>query len=273
MKSFRHAARLSVAGVALWLSSCAYDPNLYTSTTVSSGYGYGYGYGGSTFSTTYFVSTGDPYWGYDPYVRSYYCYRTRRYYDPYLYGYYPVGYRPPVIVGVPHPRGWDASRRWCPPPSRVVNTQLVSYNNRYDAYRRSNHSWSRDIRQEPRPSGRPSQGGGRPGWEGDRPAQGGNRPTWGGERPSQGGGSVNAPQSRPMNSLERRFGRPMFDSPASQPAPQAVPPSPPLREERSFDSGGGRASGWRGQESGGGGFRGSGGGGRSPRGLGEGGEG
>lgn len=132
---------------AVSLSSCTYDP-AYTTVTgsYSSGYGYGYGYGGSGFSTSYFVSTGDPYWGYDPYTYCYYDYRSRRYYDPYLYGYYPIGYRPPVLVGVPHPYGWRPGRGYCPPPRVVKNVTVVNYRNRESAYRRIDQNWARNVR-------------------------------------------------------------------------------------------------------------------------------
>lgn len=140
-----------VAIAALALASCAYDPYYGGSASYSS-YGYGHGYGGSSFSTTTFVSTGDPRWGYDPYCRSYYDYNRRAYYDPYLYGYYPVGYRPPVIIGAPHPHGWRQGSRYCPPPRRVTNVTLVNYRNRESAYRNSNHSWARQVRQQQAPS-------------------------------------------------------------------------------------------------------------------------
>ena len=84
------------AAAAFAFSSCAYDPYYSAAGLTVPGYGDGYGYGGSGFSTSLFVSTGDPRWGYDPYSYSYYDYRSHRYYDPYLYGYYPVGYRPPA---------------------------------------------------------------------------------------------------------------------------------------------------------------------------------
>jgi len=139
--------------VTLALASCAYDPYYGGSSgsysSYGGGYGSGYGYGGSSFSTSLFVSTGNPRWGYDPYCRSYYDYNRRAYYDPYLYGYYPVGYRPPVIVGVPHPHGWLSGSRYCPPPSRVNNITLVNYRNRESAYRSSNHSWARQVHQQP----------------------------------------------------------------------------------------------------------------------------
>ena len=89
-------------GMALALSSCVTDPyyappgGSYVGASYSSydGYGSGYGYGNPDFSTSFFVSTGDSRWGYDPYCYSYYDYHRRCYYDPYLCGYYPVGYRP-----------------------------------------------------------------------------------------------------------------------------------------------------------------------------------
>jgi hypothetical protein len=155
------------AVVALGFTSCAYDP-YYSATSVggsySSGYGQGYGYGGSSFSTSVFVGTGDPHWGYDPTCYSYYDYRRRAYYDPYLYGYYPVGYRPPVVYGVPHPYGWRPGSGYCRPPSRVSNVTVVNYRNRESAYRGSNYQWARQVRQQPAYSGsyqqqRPAQGG------------------------------------------------------------------------------------------------------------------
>jgi hypothetical protein len=137
---------------AVSLSSCTYDP-AYTTVTgsYSSGYGYGYGYGGSGFSTSYFVSTGNPYWGYDPYTYCYYDYRSRRYYDPYLYGYYPIGYRPPVLVGVPHPYGWRPGRGYCPPPRVVKNVTVVNYRNRESSYHRIDQNWARNVRTKDYP--------------------------------------------------------------------------------------------------------------------------
>jgi hypothetical protein len=138
------------AVASLALTSCTYDPAYTTlSGSYSTGYGYGYGYGGSGFSTSVFVSTGDPRWGYDPYTYSYYDYYSRRYYDPYLYGYYPIGYRPPVLIGVPHPYGWRPGHGYCPPPRTVRNVTVVNYQNRESAYRNTNHSWARQVRQQP----------------------------------------------------------------------------------------------------------------------------
>lgn len=139
-------------GLAVVLSSCVTDP-YYTSGGGSygssySGYGDGYGYGSSGFSTSLFVSTGNPRWGYDPSCYSYYDYNRRCYYDPYLYGYYPVGYRPPVIIGCPHPYGWRPGKGYCPPPSRIRDVTVVNYRNRESSYRNLNHSWSRNVRAD-----------------------------------------------------------------------------------------------------------------------------
>jgi hypothetical protein len=127
---------------ALILNSCAYDPN-YVSTSVggsySSGYGPGYGYGGNSFSSSVFVSTGNPRWGYDPGCYSYYDYTRRAYYDPYLNGYYPIGYRPPVVYGVSHPYGWRPGLAYCRPPSRVTNVTITNYGNREDSYLRAGY--------------------------------------------------------------------------------------------------------------------------------------
>ena len=69
------------------LSSC--DPYYYQGSVggsynygnypsgYASGYGAGWGYGNPTFTTSFFVSTGSPYWGYDPYCRAYYNYSRR----------------------------------------------------------------------------------------------------------------------------------------------------------------------------------------------------
>ena len=146
--------------VAIGFSSCAYDP-YYSSTSVgySSGDGGGYwdGYvsGGSTFSTSLFVGTGDPRWGYDPYTYSYYDYRSRRYYDPYLNGYYPIGYRPPIVYGVPHPHGWRPGRGYIRPPVRVYGGTISNYRDRASAYRGTTYGWSKQVRQGPVGAGRP----------------------------------------------------------------------------------------------------------------------
>ena len=152
-KNLRHWVAAAVGTAAAFaFSSCAYDP-YYSSVggSYSSGYGEGYGYGGSNFSTSLFVTTGDPRWGYDPYCYSYYDYRSRRYYDPYLNGYYPIGYRPPIVYGAPHPYGWRPGRGYCPPPRTVRNITVVNYRDRESAYRNSNYSWSRQVRQRPAP--------------------------------------------------------------------------------------------------------------------------
>jgi len=135
-------AALGIAAASVSLTSCYYDP----------AYGGGPSYGGGGYyssggysSTSIFVSTGNPRWGYDPYCHSYYDYGRRAYYDPYRYGYYPVGYRPPIVYGVPHPYGWR--RDYCPPPTRVTNITLTNYQNRGDAYRRMNYSWARQVQQ------------------------------------------------------------------------------------------------------------------------------
>lgn len=140
MKTTQHkvaAATLAMAA-SLAFSSCEYDPYY------SSGYyGAGYGYGGRSFSTATFIATTDPYWGYDPHVRAYYDYRRRAYYDPYLYGYYPSGYRPVAVSVAPHPYGWRPGRTRIAPPSRVTSVTLRNYEDRHGAYRRSGLRWAR----------------------------------------------------------------------------------------------------------------------------------
>jgi hypothetical protein len=148
-KTLRNRAIAAAGAVAaLVLSSCVYDP-YYSSAggSYSSGYGDGYGYGGSNFSTSLFVSTGNSRWGYDPHCYSYYDYNRRCYYDPYLNGYYPVGYRPPVVYGVPHPHGYGGG--YCPPPRYYSNVTVVNYRNREAAYRNTNYGWANQVRQQP----------------------------------------------------------------------------------------------------------------------------
>ncbi len=139
----------------LTLASCAYDP--YYASSYSVGYGEGYGYGGSSFSTSVFVSTGNPQWGYDPGCHSYYDNYRHCYYDPYLYGYYPVGYRPVVVYGAPHPYGWSPGRSYIRPPSRVTNVTINNYRDRESAYRNSSYSWARQVQQRPSNYGRPPE--------------------------------------------------------------------------------------------------------------------
>ena len=140
-----------VAGVAaLAVSSCAYDP-YYSGSSYSSGggYGSGYGYGNSSFSTSFFVSTGNPRWGYDPYAGSYYDYNRRCYYDPHLSGYYPTGYRPRYVHGSPHPHGWRRGRSSIAPPSRIRSHNLTNYQDRTSRYRGLGRDWSRNVRSAP----------------------------------------------------------------------------------------------------------------------------
>lgn len=145
------------AVVSTGFTSCYYDPN-YSSASVggsySSGYGQGYGYGGSGFSTSVFVSTGNPQWGYDPNCYSYYDYHRRCYYDPYLNGYYPLGYRPAVVYGVPHPYGWHPGGGYIRPPVYVKNVTVRNYQNRAVAYQSTNYGWAKQVRQQPASQGR-----------------------------------------------------------------------------------------------------------------------
>ncbi len=135
---------------AVAVSSCAYDP-YYSGSSYSSGpdyysgYGSGYGYGNRSFTTTYFISTGQSRWGYDPYARCYYDYSRRCYYDPYLNGYYPAGYRPRYVYGAPHPHSWSSGSRYIAPPSRIHDHRLNDYQNRSEQYRGLNNDWSRNV--------------------------------------------------------------------------------------------------------------------------------
>lgn len=133
---------IAAAAIGAFLSSCAYDPYSYGYESGSS-VAYSNNYGASN---TVFIRTSNSRWGYDPYCRSYYDYTRQCYYDPYLNGYYPRGYRPPVIVGVPHPHGWRRGHGTCPPPRSVVHRNLNNYRNRHQQYCNLEQSWARDLR-------------------------------------------------------------------------------------------------------------------------------
>lgn len=159
MKIHRSIVGGLVVGIAaLAVSSCAYDP-YYSGASYSSGgeYGSGYGYGGSSFSTSFFVGTGSPRWGYDPYAGAYYDYNRRCYYDPYLYGYYPVGYRPRYVYGSPHPHGWRTGGSYIAPPTTIRIYNLTNYENRTSRYQSLGRDWSRNVRTAP--DGRDQQPG------------------------------------------------------------------------------------------------------------------
>lgn len=214
--------------IALGSTSCYYDP-AYATTSVggsyssggysSGGYGDGYGYGGSSFSTSVFVSTGDPRWGYDPNCYSYYDYSSRRYYDPYLNGYYPIGYRPPIVYGVPHPGGWRPGHGYCPPPRYISHGYVSDYRNRENRYRNSNYGWAKQVRQRPmedrvqghRPgsgyqqnnNGRPPSNNGRPPGNNGRPPGNGGRPSNNDGRPSNNGSRPSTGSSRPSGGYTR----------------------------------------------------------------------
>ncbi len=140
-------SHLALSGLfaAIAASSCAYDPN-YSASSYSGAHGYGNGYGSSNFSTSVFVGTGNPRWGYDPYAGCYYDYTRRSYYDPYLSGYYPVGYRPRYVHGAPHPHGWYRGSGYCPPPTRIRSHTITNYDNRAQSYRSLGRDWSGNVR-------------------------------------------------------------------------------------------------------------------------------
>lgn len=119
-------------------SSCYVDP--YYGGSV----GYGVSSYGNGYSSSFFVSTGDPRWSYDPYRFCYFDRVRSCYYDPYLYGYYPVGYCPVPVRGCPHPYNWSG-RGVCPPPRQVRYTTLSRYDNRISNYQTANYQWARRV--------------------------------------------------------------------------------------------------------------------------------
>lgn len=121
---------------------------LFSSCYVDPYYGGSVGYGassyGSGYSTSFFVSTGDARWAYDPYRYCYYDRYRSCYYDPYLSGYYPVGYCPVPVRGCPHPYNWSG-RGVCPPPRQVRYSTLSRYDNRISNYQAANYHWARKV--------------------------------------------------------------------------------------------------------------------------------
>lgn len=215
---------LFVGIAALAVSSCAYDP-YYSGSSYSSGggYGSGYGYGSSNFSTSFFVSTGNPRWGYDPYAGAYYDYSRRCYYDPYLSGYYPVGYRPRYVYGSPHPHGWSRGRSSIAPPSRIRSYKLTNYQDRTSRYRSLGRDWSRDVRKSPAHSIR------------DQRPTSNNRSSYRGEDFGGGRDNISPGQNRGNRFGDTRFNRNSDDADRSRGGrgfrgntSVTVPPSPPV---------------------------------------------
>lgn len=129
---------LGSALLSALFSSCYVDP--YYGGSV----GYGVSSYGGGYNTSFFVSTGDPRWSYDPYRFCYYDRYRSCYYDPYLYGYYPVGYCPVPVRGCPHPYNWSG-RGNCPPPRNVRYNNLSRYDNRISNYQTANYQWARRV--------------------------------------------------------------------------------------------------------------------------------
>lgn len=204
----------AVAAFVIGISSCAYDP-YYSSSSVSGSYSTGYssGYDGSAVSTSLFISTGDARWGYDPNTYCYYDYNRRAYYDPYLYGYYPVGYRPRVVYGTPHPYGWRPGHGHIRPPSRIYNTNIRNYQNREYAYRNSNYTWAKNVRQQPgtsRPYGNSYDRSGGPNSF---------------SRPNYSGNSNQRPASNYRTEQQRPVGSNRYTPPTRQPQGNSRLPS------------------------------------------------
>ncbi|MGJ8695384.1 MAG: hypothetical protein ACSHYF_03640 [Verrucomicrobiaceae bacterium] len=102
---------LAGLGLTFLLSSCGE----YQSTGYYGGYNSGYnsGYGYNSVAHVGIIRTSNSYWGYDPYRRCYYDYRTRQYYDHLNHRYhssaptrhshavYPSGYRKGRTLSAP----------------------------------------------------------------------------------------------------------------------------------------------------------------------------
>lgn len=140
----KNSLLLTAVAVSFVLSSCYVDPYYGGSAGYSGTYNSGYSSYGDGYSSSVFISTGDPRWSYDPYRYCYYDRYRGSYYDPYLYGYYPVGYLPIPVRGVPHPRNWHGSGH-CPPPSIVKVHNLDHYNDRVGNYSNTKYNWSLQV--------------------------------------------------------------------------------------------------------------------------------
>jgi hypothetical protein len=78
-------------------------------------------------------------------VRCYYDRRRSCYYDPYLYGYYPRGYRPRPIYNCPHPYGWGGKGH-APVPNGINSRTLNQKQDRVAQLQARNYSWARQAR-------------------------------------------------------------------------------------------------------------------------------
>ncbi len=130
----RTAFRILLATASLGLAtSCYYSPY--------DDYGYSSSYGFSGGGSTAFIYTSSDRWLYDPVVRCCYALRRSCYYDPWVGGYYPQGYCPQPVRGVPHPYGWNG-RGACPLPRNVSSRHLSRNYDRLAHYRDRNYGWA-----------------------------------------------------------------------------------------------------------------------------------
>ena len=127
-------------------TSCYYDP-YYGGGYAGGGYDGGYYGGGGGISST-FVYTSNDRWLYDPVVYCYYDRYRGAYYDPYLYGYYPVGYCPRPLYGAYHPHGWRPGHGHLPPPSGFRDRYLSNYRDRLSQLKAHNYRWAQNVREK-----------------------------------------------------------------------------------------------------------------------------
>ena len=234
----KNSLLFAAVAASLVLSSCYVDPYYGGSASYSGTYNSGYGsYGGGGYSSSVFISTGDPRWSYDPYRYCYYDRYRGSYYDPYLYGYYPVGYLPVPVRGVPHPHNWHGSG-YCPPPSIVKVHNLDHYDDRVRNYSNTKNNWSRQV-----------SGGGSSSWMNasqrsqlhDRASQNLQKPptkptqgsSWndGGYKPSGQSGQPNRyPGSSSMNQSGNgpNWGGQQYQNPGKQPSGNRYTPQTPV---------------------------------------------
>lgn len=154
---------IAALGATLLLASCT-DYDYY-----NSGAGYGSTSGYSTVHVG-IIRTSNSYWGYDPYRRCYYDYRSSRYYNPYTRSYYtttprcytkpsyPTGYRSGRALALPsalnrvHYKNYRTMN-----PSRLSNTSQPTSHGKPHQSKRSYSIPSQPARSHygsPKPSSR-----------------------------------------------------------------------------------------------------------------------
>ncbi|MDB4725570.1 hypothetical protein OAF44_03515, partial [Akkermansiaceae bacterium] len=124
-------ALLAGSSLALFLSSCTeYSASGYYNDGYNSSYGSNSGYGYNSAVSVGIIRTSNSYWGYDPYRRSYYDYRTRRYYDQHRNTY--CSSPPRRYTTAVYPSNYRSGRQLSCPPT-ITRVRPPSSHRRYDS--------------------------------------------------------------------------------------------------------------------------------------------